>query len=227
MELFEAIKTRKSIRAYKPEPIPMETLTDLLNVALRSPSGVNSQPWEFFIVKGEALDELGRACVKRFNERAEPAPDLPIADKKHGETGLKGIYWERQVTVAKQLFQSLGIAKGDVKGVQAHAESMYRFYDAPALIIIVMDEFLKPTWPVMDIGIISQTIALAALEYGLGTCIMRAAVDFPETVRKVVGIPQAKKLMVGLTIGFPDWDHPLNRLVSEREKLENLLTVVE
>jgi len=226
MEVLEAIRKRVSIRAFKQEAVPMELITELMETAIRAPSGVNSQPWEFYLVKGEALENLRRHCVESFRQGIEPHPDLPIPDKSKGETGLQGIYRDRQVALAKQIFQKLGIAKGDHKGVQDYTESMYRFYDAPVVIIIVVDQGLKLTWPAVDMGTMAQTIALGALEYGIGTCIMRAIVDYPEQVRKDVGIPRSKKAMLGLALGYPDWDHPLNKLVSEREKLENLLTIV-
>lgn len=227
MEVLEAVKKRRSIRAFKQEVAPTELLTELMEIAIRAPSGVNSQPWEFYLVKGEALENLRHHCVEPYRQGIEPHPDLPIPDKSKGETGLQGIYRERQVALAKQIFQKLGIAKGDDKGLQDYMESMYRFYDAPIVIVIVIDQMLKLTWPVVDIGIMAQTIALGALEYGLGTCIMRAIVDYPEQVRKAVGISKSKKIMLGLALGYPDRDHPLNKFVSEREKLENLLTIVE
>jgi len=227
VEVIEAIKTRRSIRAFKPEPAPTEVLMAIMETAVRAPSGVNAQPWEFYIVKGRVLDELRAACVEQVRQGLDPEPDLPLANKKRGEKGLQGVYRDRQVTVAKQIFEILGIGKGDDRAMQEYTESMYRFYDAPAAIILVMDESLKMSWPVIDMGVMCQTIALIALEYGLGTCIMRAMVDYPEVVRRVVGIPESKKVMVGLAIGYPDWEDPLNQLITEREKVENLVSVVE
>jgi len=227
MEIFEAIKNRKSVRAFKPEPVSTETLKELLERSMRAPSGVNKQPWEFYLVKGKTLDKLRNVCVEQFRQGVLPRPNLPLPDKDKGGTGLLGEYRTRQVRLAVQIFELLRIAKGDQKAMDDYAESMYRFFDAPAAILIVMDKQLHPTWPIVDMGTISQTIALAALEYGLGTCIMRALVDYPEKVREVVGIPESKLVIVGLIIGYPDWDHPINRLESERESLDDLLTIVE
>jgi nitroreductase len=227
MEVIEAIKSRQSVRAFKPEPVSTQTLRDILEVAICAPSGVNAQPWEFFIVKGEVLDRLKAGCVEQFRQGIGPGPDLPLPDKEKGDMGLQGIYRKRQVTLGVRIFKVLGIAKGDRQAMMDYMEQMYRFFEAPAVIIIVVDEMFKLTWPMVDVGTLAQSIALTALEFDLGTCIMRAIVDYPAKVKEVAGIPESKKIILGMTIGWPDWDHPINQFRSEREDLENLLTVVE
>ena len=227
MELFEAIKTRKSVRAFKPEAVPSETIKEILEIAVRAPSSVNSQPWEFFIVKGEKLEQLKNRCVEQFRQGNGPGPDVPLPDKTKGDMGLQGIYKKRQVVLGVTIFKLLGIAKGDQKAIMDYVESMYRFFDAPAVVIIAVDKVLQLSYPLIDIGAILQTIALAALEFDLGTCIMRAIVDYPEQVREIVGIPESKHVIIGMTMGYPDWDHPINTFQSERDALDDLLTVVE
>ena len=105
--------------------------------------------------------------------------------------------------------------------------AMYRFFDAPAVVVIVVDKMLQLTYPLIDIGALLQTIALAALEFDLGTCIMRAIADYPDQVREIIGVPESKHVIIGMTMGYPDWNHPINSFQSEREALEDLLTVVE
>ena len=222
MELLEAIKSRKSIRGFKPEAAPTEVLKEIIEVAKRSPSSVNLQPWEFFIVKGKVLEELRKASVEHLRSGAKINPDIPVS-----EAGLEGVYRARQVTLAKQIFAILGITKGDNTRLQAYWELMYSFYNAPTVIVICFDKALTGGWPLVDIGVITQSIVLTAQEYELGTCIIRASVDYPELVRKIVGIPESKQIILGIAIGYPDWDHPLNDLKTERETLENIVTVVE
>ena len=227
MELFKAIKNRKSVRAFKPKPVPTETIKEVLEIATRSPSSVNSQPWEFFIVKGEKLDQLKSRCVGQVRQGIGPAPDVPLPDKTRGDMGLQGVYRKRQVVLGVSMFKLLGIAKGDRKAIMDYMESMYRFFDAPAVVIIAVDKVLQLSYPLIDIGALIQTIALAALEFDLGTCIMRAIADYPDLVREVVGVPESKYVIIGMTIGYPDWDHPINTFQSERDPLEDLLTVIE
>jgi nitroreductase len=227
MELLEAIKSRMSIRGFKPDPVPKEVLLELLRVATRSPSGVNCQPWEIYVVVGEALKELGRVYVERFSQGIKPQPVVYAGQETKGVSpSLKGVYRERQVQLAKQMFQLLGIEKGDENKLREYYEKMYSFYDAPAVIIITADESLLLTFVSLDIGLLTQTIALAAQEYGLGTCVMRAIVDYPTQARDVVKIPDSKQPIIGLAIGYPDWDDPINKLKTERESLDKILTVV-
>ena len=99
------------------------------------------------------------------------------------------------------------------------------FYDAPAVIFISMDRSLNESVPsFLGIGAIMQSVCLAALNYGLSTCIQTEGVHFPEVVRKYTNIPESKQLIINIAIGYPDWDSPINKLVSARERLENIVT---
>ena len=228
MDLIEAIKSRMSIRGYMPDPVPGDVLFELLRVATRSPSGVNCQPWEICIAVGEALEKLRQAYVEQYLMGVEPQP---VAYARPAEKGvspsLSGVYRERQVQLAKQLFQVLGIQKDDEEKMRENYISMYRFYEAPAVIILTADKDLLLSAVSLDIGLLTQTIALAAQGYGLGTCIMRAIVDYPVQARDILKIPPSQQPIIGVAVGYPDWDAPVNRLSTERESLENIVTLVE
>jgi nitroreductase len=226
MELLEAIDKRISIRAYRPDPVPREVLTDVLRIACRAPSGVNKQPWEFFAVSGEALEKFRQANVTAYRNGRRPEPELPVSAMKGVAPALSGRFRDRQVALAKQLFQAMGIGKEDEAGKAAWNESMLRFYDAPAVLILAVDRVLDDAWPIIDIGLVSQNMCLAALEYGLGTCIMRAIIDYPDLVRDAAGIPASKRIIVGIAIGYPDEGHPVNRVKCPREPIENVVTFV-
>jgi nitroreductase len=228
MELLESIKARKSIRAFKPDSIPTHILFDLLGVATRAPSSVNLQPWEFFIVTGEALKEIKNAYVEQLRLGIEPHPEIYFYKIRSLAPVMEGIYKERQVTLAKQMFKLLGVAKEDKKRLQEFYERMYRFYDASTIIIIIIDKILlQGSWFMFDIGLVTQNIVLLAQEYGLGTCIMRAIVDYPDQIRKIVEIPHTKQIIIGIAIGYPDWDHPINQLKTEREILNNIVIIAD
>ena len=102
-------------------------------------------------------------------------------------------------------------------------ERGFRYFDAPAGIILSMDSSLKPvSW--FDMGNLTQTICLTAASYGLGTCIHDTGIAYPDVIRKYVPIPESKQLVISMAIGYPDWDFPANELHSEREPLENVVT---
>ena len=222
MELLEAIKSRRSIRAFKPDPVPKEVLTELLDVARWAPSGANAQPWEFFVLTGEVLDKLHHTMVEKVpsGEIMKPRPDIEMFVKH-----AKGPYAKRQGKLFNQLFHLADLLepeKGKTKK-QRWWELSVSGYGAPAFIIIVADKSASG-WFIFDIGLITQTIALAAQEYGLGTCIVGGAAAFPEEMRRIASIPESKRGIIGIAIGYPDWESPLNNLRTERVPVEELVT---
>jgi nitroreductase len=216
MELIEAIKSRKSIRGYKPTPVPKEILSQVVEIATRAPSALNTQPWKFTILGGTVLDQLKEALQRCFLEGSEMHPDFPLSPS------IEGVYRERQVTLGKSLYQLLGITKEDKgKQIEWMAKS-FRFFDAPNAIIISMDEKISGFSSMFSLGAVAQTICLAALDFGLGTCIEQSPVLYPEVVRQIAVIPPSEKIAVAIAIGYPDWDFSANRLVTERESLSKV-----
>ena len=218
MELVEAIKLRKSIRGYKPTPVPRETLAQILEIATRAASGMNIQPWKFTILGGSILDELKKVLQDKFLAGEEPTPDFgPMARPT-------GVYRERQITLAKDLFQLMNITRED-KGKRVEWNSkMLRFFDAPNAIIISVDEEINGLLSIFSIGTVTQTIILTATDFGLGTCIELDPVSYSKAIRQITGIPESQKIVVAIAIGYPDWDFPANKLQTSREPLENIVT---
>ncbi len=216
MELIEAIKARKSIRGYKPDPVPKSVLQEILEVASRAPSSMNTQPWETWVVTGDVLDEIRQA-----NLDAIAAGQRPEAETSRG--GYKDEYRERQVALAIQLFQLMDIGRDDKEKRNAWMMRGFRFFDAPAVIFITTNPELGAAAQ-FDIGSISQTIALTALEHGLGTCIMGQGVSFENVIRNSTGIPESRQIAICLAVGYPDADFPANRVASLREPVGKTTT---
>jgi nitroreductase len=218
LELVEAIKSRKSIRGYEPTPVPKETLGKVLEIATHAPSAMNVQPWKFTILGGKVLDELKEALQEKFLAGVEPHPDFGPYPR------FTGVYKSRQVELGKSLFQLMDIAREDKGKRLEWGAKMIRFFDAPNAIIISVDKEVSDFLSIFSLGTISQTIALAAIEFGLGTCIEQDPVFYPEVIRQIAGIPESQKIAVGIAIGYPDWDFPANKLESAREPVENIAT---
>ena len=216
MDVIEAIKTRKSIRGYKPDPVPKEVLEEILETAIRAPSSMNTHPWEFTVIAGGVMEKIRQGNIDKFN--AGERPQLEVARGEYTD-----IYRERQVALAVQLFQLMGIGREDREKRMEWARRGFRFFDAPAAIIISIDKAVG-TGGQFDIGAVSQTIALVALNYGLGTCIMGQGIMYADVIRKLTGIAESKLIVICLTIGYPDWDFPANKIYSAREPLENITT---
>ena len=217
MDVVEAIRWRKSIRGYKPDPVPYEVIREIIDIATRSPSAMNTQPWDITIVTGEVLDSIRQGNIEMFTSGSTPNLDANFKP-------YEGKYRKRQVDLAIGLFKLMGIAREDKEKRAKWRQRGFRYFDAPAAIIISVDKSVGGLYSQFDIGAIAQTICLAALNYGLGTCIEDQGIMFPEVVRKFTHIPESKEIVISIAIGYPDWDFPANRLESEREPVENTVT---
>lgn len=218
MELIEAVKARKSIRGYKPTPTPKEVLNQVLEIATLSPSAMNVQPWKFTILGGKVIEEAKEALQKQFLEGVEPHPEFAISPR------LEGVYKGRQVDLGRSIFQLMDIEREDKGKRTEWTLKMLRFFDAPNAIIISVDEEVSSFLFLFSLGVISQTIALAAVNLGLGTCIEQAPVFYPEVIRRIIDIPESQKLAIAIAIGYPDWDFPANKLQCPREPVSNIAT---
>lgn len=215
MDVVDAIRTRKSIRGFKPDPVPKDVLREILEIAVRAPSGVNAQPWEVAVVSGRPLENIKRENVAKLESGATGGRDTPSQARE-------GVYKQRQVELAIQLFQLMGIAREDKEKRAEWLKRGFRFFDAPAAIILYVDKSLGESGPLLDMGTLAQTICLAALNYGLGTCIEGQGVTYPDVVRKHTGIPESKGIVTCIAIGYPDWDFPANQVITKREPVDNI-----
>jgi len=216
MNLIEAIENRRSIRAFKPDPIPDEILKKILKTARMSPSYTNTQPWEVAVVSGKIKDELSRELYKIVSSDTPITPDIskPLVwpeelerrSKEHGE----------------RRFKVLGIGREDTEKRKNLRLLNFKFYGAPAVLFIFMDKNLGE-WSIMDIGMFAQTIMLSALEYGLGTCPQAALTDYPHIVKKYLNIPESKRLVLGISIGYPDNEALINTYRSNRVEMDEFV----
>lgn len=215
MELIEAIQNRKSIRAFKPDPVPRPVLEEIIKIATRAPSSMNTQPWEIYVIGGEVLKNVGRDNVEKVVAGTVPGSEM-------GDVSYTGVYRDRQVALAIQLFQAMGITREDKAKRSAWMHRGFRSFDSPVAMFISYDKSLPPS-ALFDLGTLSQTIALVALKYGLGTCIQNQATTYPDVIRKYTGIPENKLIFICLSIGYPDDDFQANRVVSKREPIEKIV----
>jgi nitroreductase len=210
------MKLRKSIRGYKAVPVPKETLAQILDMASNAPSANNTQPWEFIILGGEVLDELKKILEEKYASRAQPHPDFELG------RAPTGVYRSRQVALGKSLFQLMEITREDRERRRQWVLKMIRFFDAPNAIIIATDTEVSDHLSIFAIGAISQNIALAAVNFGLGTCIENVVVLYPEVIRQIARMPESKKIVIGIAIGYPDGDFPANKVQVSHEPLASI-----
>ncbi len=222
MDLLHAIQGRRSIRGFLSHPVSRGMLSRILAQGQKAPSAMNSQPWEFVVVSGPTLDAIKRDNLACFRSGEAPAPELDP-----GVWPRDSRYRRNQVALAQQLFRAMGIDREDKQARNSWAERGYCFFDAPAAVFLCAESVLSECGPLMDLGAAMQTICLASTEYGLGTCIATQGVSYPRVVREHTGIPTSKRLLLSIAVGYPDWDFPANRVVTEREDLEAITTWVD
>jgi nitroreductase len=219
VDIIDAIIIRKSIRDFTADPVPKQILKEILDTASRAPSAENSQPWKFTIIAGEVLNAIRQANVEKLNSGAPSHPDLQTK-------GLPSdsVYRRRQIEIAKQIFKLMDIAREDKEKRDRWMRRGFRYFNAPAAIVVYVDRSLSYPRPLFDIGAVTQNICLAALHYGLGTCIANQGIAFPEVLHEFAGIPESKRIMISIAIGYPNWDFPANKVVSTREPIEDIST---
>jgi nitroreductase len=214
MEIIDAINLRYSVRAFKPDPVPRHILEELLTVSQRSPSWANTQTWEFAVVGGAVLDDLRKALADRaFAQEARNA-DIPYPE-------WTGKYKERRSRNGLRLYEHMGIAREDVEKQLNWFVGMYRFFDAPNAIYIYTERDISD-WAIMNVGLVAQTISLAALHYGLGSIMLAAGVSYPDTVRQKLNIPESKQILISIAIGYPEEDARVNKFRTERVPLSEI-----
>ena len=219
MNVVEAIKARKSIRDFKPDPVSQNILKKILKIACRAPSASNAQPWQFTVITGDVLENIRLATIEKLQAGHPFSPEWEVDEWPRGS-----VYRRRQVEIAKQLFKLMEISREDQQKRDEWIERGFRYFNAPAVIIITSDGSLPETRPLLDIGGVMQTICLAALEFGLGTCIQNQGVMYPDILRKFAQIPASQRIIVAIAMGYPNWDFAANQIVSPREAVENITT---
>lgn len=217
MELEKAILGRRSIRAFLPNPVPREKIRNIVELARWAPSWGNTQPWEIVVVDGEKTSRLADAFVEELLAGKPVTPDLP------GPTDFPEGYKSRYTGLGKDLFTHLGIARDDAEGRRQHYINMFRFFGAPSVIYLLMDTRLNVPYTCLDLGSIGTTICYAAFQEGLGTIYLAASMQFPTIVRNVLEIPEEKKVVIGIALGFPHPDAPGALFKSSRVPLEEIL----
>ncbi len=215
MNIVDAIQKRKSIRDFKDDRVPKETIRDILEVAGRTPSAMNGQPWEFTVIAGDVLDKVKGGFIEKFRAGKKAYPERTFAGWPR-----ESVYRGRQVDLAKGLFKLMDITRDDAEKRMEWVERGYGFFNAPVVVVICVDRMLKEGTPIFDIGGVTQTICLAAMEHGIGTCIAEQGVSYPDVLREHCNIPDNKQIVISIALGYANMDFPANQLEVQREPVD-------
>lgn len=217
----EAIASRRSVRAFLPNPVGEETIGDILRIAARAPSGTNMQPWKVYVTTGEAKERLSEAILSS-GIRAEK---VEWDEYKYYPDRFFEPYLSRRRAVGYALYSLLGIGRREVDKMRAQHDRNFVFFDAPVGMIFTIDRRLnKGSW--VDYGMFLQSIMVAARARGLHTCPQAAFAPYHRFIRPILGIPDEEIVVCGMALGYQDPLKPENRLRSERAALEEFVSFV-
>jgi nitroreductase len=217
MDIAEAMKQRKSIRSFKSDPVPKKVLEEIMELALRAPSWANTQPWDFAIVSGNKLEEIRRTYIQIWDEASRTDLARP--------QGFPEPYNSRRQALGRRDAEAMKRVK---EGEDWRRTLSSNLYGAPCVIYIYtgrdfcFQEEGMNIWPVFDCGLIAENIMLLAVKYRLGTLPAIQLVKYPDVLRKLLGLPDSKLMVLGIAIGYPDLDFPLNQVYSQREPLDRI-----
>lgn len=221
MQFDDVLRGRRSIRGYKSDPVPKALIEEILELAMRAPSSMNTQPWNFTILSGAALDKIRAGNTERNLAGVPHSREFRIGK------AFEGQHRDRQVGVAKQLFAAMGIAREDKEARQDWVLRGFRQFDAPVCVIITYDrELADSDDTAFDCGAVTTALVNAAWSRGLGAVINSQGIMQSPVVREHAGIADDQVIMKAVALGWPDEDFPANAVVSERKSLAEAATFI-
>jgi nitroreductase len=214
----ETLRARHSTRRFLPTPISREVIAELLELAAHAPSGSNVQPWKVYALAGEARLALSAALQAQFGQDTGEKREYDYYPAEWAEPWLS-----RRRKLGFALYGLLGIPKGEKARMKEQTGRNFLFFDAPVGLIFTMDRRLAQGM-FLDYGIFIGHLIAAAQARGLASCVQTAFADYPDTVRKQLGIDENELVVGGLALGLPDPDAPENKLIAERETVDAFTT---
>jgi nitroreductase len=220
MDVFEAVATRYSCRAFLPTPIPEKIVRDILERAARAPSAGNMQPWRVYALAGPRIEALKALMAPRM---ASELPKGEGTDYTIYPEPLTEPYKARRFRVGELLYQSIQVPREDKPARYKQYARNYQFFGAPVALFFAREKMHGPAqWA--DIGGYLQTVALLARGHGLHTCPQQAWVSFHRTVRDVLNLPPNLMIYSGMALGRADESAAINAWRSPREPLDAFAT---
>jgi nitroreductase len=219
--VLDAIASRRSVRAFLPDPVPRETIERILTAAARAPSGTNMQPWRVRVLTGAAKERLSKAVYAAAMDGAEHKSEYRYYPAQFPEP-----YLSRRRKVGWDLYGLLGIKRGETARMQAQHARNYLFFDAPVGMIFTIDRALEiGSW--LDHGMFLGNIMIAARGFGLHTCPQAAFAPYHKVIRQVLNIPESEMVVCGMSLGYEDTGAIENTLRTGREPLSGFVEFLE
>jgi nitroreductase len=221
MDYDEVVLGRRSIRGYKSEPVPKAEIEEVIRLAMRAPSSLNTQPWNFHVVTGKALDRIRKGNTERN------LAGVPDSREFRGHGAYEGVHRERQIEIAKQLFSVMEIERHDKPKRQEWVLRGFRQFDAPVSIVVTYDRSLHGSdIAPFDCGAVTNALVNAAWSRGLGCVVNSQGIMQSPVVREHAHIPDDQVIMICVAMGYPDPSFPANAVVSHRKSVDEAVSFV-
>ena len=213
MDILEGIKTRRSIRAFTPKPIPRDVMEKILEAVSATPSYTNTQPWEVVVVTGEKKNDLARKLLDLAKAKSPISPDLPMPK------GWPPALEERSRQHGARRLTALGVGRDDEAARERLRLMNFEFYGGPCAVFLFFDGSLGE-WSIFDMGLFAENLILAAHALGVGSCLQASVTNYAKEIKKFFGLPESKKLAICISMGYPDDKAKLNSYYSLKQKAD-------
>ena len=221
MRYDEVVLGRRSIRGYKPDPVPEALIKEVIGIAMRAPSSLNTQPWNFYVITGEPLDRIRAGNTERN------LSGVPESREFRGHGAYKGVHRERQIGIAAQLFEAMGIEWEDKPKRKDWVLRGFRQFDAPVSVVVTYDRSIHGgDIAPFDCGAVTNALVNAAWSRGLGCVINSQGIMQSPVVREHAEIPDDQVIMICVAMGYPDEAFPANAVASQRKSVDEAVVLV-
>ena len=215
--LTELMTTRFSCRGFQDRQVPEDVIEQIVQTARHAPSWCNVQPWHLTVTRGAQTVQLRDALVEAAMTR-EGSSDLPRPE------GYSGAHLERRRTCGWQLYEAVGVTKGDREGSFRQAQENFRMFGAPHTAILTSGRELG-AYGALDCGAFLMAFCLAAQALGVATIAQAAVANHAPVIREVLSVPQDRLILCAITFGYEDPDHPANNFRTERADVAEILDI--
>ena len=219
MDVSLAMRTQRTIRAFKPDQVPGKIIREVIDLAKLAPSNGNTQPWNIAVVCGEVKEQVKAAILEEIESGVKPYPVFPP-----GGRGLRGAYKERQRACGYKYYASMDVDKEDGPGRQALMMRNYDFFGAPHAAFLSYPETMHRA-NAIDMGIFLQSLMLLFVERGIQGCPQGALATYPGPVKRLLPIPEENAILCGVSFGYPVFEAQINSAKMEREPFDTFASI--
>ncbi|QHN19822.1 nitroreductase [Gordonia amarae] len=211
---------RVSYRAFTARPVPDDVIDSILRTAQLTPSWCNSQSWKLSITRGAGTERIRTALVAAATSDEPVITDMPFPRE------YRGVHRDRRRQSGLQLYDALGIDRGDVEGRLKQTLRNFALFDAPHVAIIHTDEALGP-YGAVDCGAYLSSFLLAATAHGVGSIAQAALAMYPQVLRSELGLGEDRMIVCGVSFGYPDFDDASNSYRTTRAPLDEVVDWID